>query len=166
MGLQTMSSIGNMVLWRVDVAGVSHRIVEAESKDEAVVAVGAAILDALNLKAAAVDASTERYYAGLSRNRKRTFIASVDGLASPRVRSSRRAARRRLAAWIKYDIQEREWLAAATSAKRPVDPEAAARFIRSVEIERVERLRSRHQEFDREPRIYPDRTDDAGYAAE
>lgn len=155
-----------MGLWRVDVAGVSHRIVEADSKDEAVAAVGAAVLDALNLRAAAVDAGMQHYYAGLSSSRKRTFIASVDGLASPRIRSSRRAARRRLASWVKYDIQEREWIASAMPTGRPADPEAVARFIRSVEIERLERIRARHQEFDREARIYPDGADDLGYAAE
>lgn len=127
-------------------------------------AVASELLDAINLRAAQVDAATQHLYEGLSANKKRTFIASMDGLASPRIRGSRRAARRRLAAMVKYDIREREWIASGLTSGRPVDPEGVARFIRSLEIERVERLRLRHQEFDREPRMYSDGSDDVGYA--
>ena len=89
-----------MILWRVDVAGVSHRLVDAETKEEAIAAVAAELLDAVNLRAAAVDAGTQHLYEGLSAARKRTFIASMDGLASPRIRGSRRAGRRRRGALV------------------------------------------------------------------
>lgn len=92
-----------MGLWRVDVAGVSTRLVEAESKKAAREAVRDAIIDALDIQASLAPQRIAAFYGSLGPLQKKSFLAATDGLSSPTSRRSASAARRRLERLIAYD---------------------------------------------------------------
>lgn len=141
----------NTELWRVDVAGVSHRFVEAESKQGAIEAVRESIVEAIDIRAEKADPVLRRLYAGLTSHRRRNIVAALDGLATPAAVRHARSARRRLAREVRFDMSIRDWVERASSSfRRPVDPEGLSVLLRHFEMNRLQELRFRLSEAERE----------------
>lgn len=133
-----------MTLWRVDVAGVSHRYVDAESKEQAVDVVKRSLLDAIDATATAAPPTIAKIYEGLPPRRRLSHLAALDGLTDPKGLRDAANARRRLARLIKFEREMREWAARQLAdAPRPVDPERVARLLKQVELSRLEAVRAR-----------------------
>lgn len=125
-----MSIIVGMSLWRVEVAGVSHRFVEADTQDQAISSVQEAIVETLDLQAVRAPQAIAHVYDTLSRSQRKRMLGALDGLTAPKgVRDAKRA-RRRLARQIKYDLAYREWVAGKLATAPPIpDPELIRRLL-------------------------------------
>src|SRR4051812_22039446 len=102
-----------MALWRVDVAGVSHRFVDAENREDAVASVISAILDTLDVRATPARSAVARLYESSGPIQQRRLIDAMDGLTPPGGLRSARLARRRLARQLRYDFKVRRLAAEA-----------------------------------------------------
>jgi hypothetical protein len=137
-----------MTLWRVEVAGVSHRFVDADSKEDAVEMVTRSVLEALDLRVAPAAPVVRQLYAELAPKQRKQMIAALDGLTSVAGRDDARRARRRLARQVKYDFATREWLRKQVAKAPPIpDPELMRRLLISSEGAHVRRLRQHLREF-------------------
>ncbi|MFC7359636.1 hypothetical protein [Nocardioides astragali] len=85
-------------LWRVEVAGVSHRYVEADTVDDAVATVREAVLDSFDLQGRPAPPAVAQIYGELTRSQKKKVLTALDGLINPDGLIDAKRARRRLAA--------------------------------------------------------------------
>lgn len=123
-----------MSLWRVDVAGVSHRFVEASTAEEATSLVKTALVASLDVRASPAPAVIARMYDDAGLVGRKRVIAALDGLTPPSGIRDAKNARRRLARQIRYDRALRDWVKAKTStAPRVADPELLARLLTRTE---------------------------------
>jgi hypothetical protein len=143
-----------MTLWRVDVCGVSHRFVDAESKDQAEALVVHALVEAMDVRATRAEPSLARAFEFAGPIRRRTILAYVDGLTNPQERRTAKAARRRLARLIKYELQERDWIREQARQTPPLSPDAVDALVRLQEVLHVERNFSRLPTWDRASPIH------------
>lgn len=67
------------MLWRVDVLGISHRFVEAESQVEAESIVRDQILHALDIEASLADPTLSSMFKASGPIQKKRLIAAMDG---------------------------------------------------------------------------------------
>lgn len=72
-----------MTLWRVDVCGVSHRFVEAETKAQAMAAVEAVIVRSLDLRAEVAASGLRKYFEHLGPIQRRNLLAALADLRAP-----------------------------------------------------------------------------------
>jgi hypothetical protein len=127
-----------MTLWRVDVCGVSHRFVEADSSEEAKALVREAFIAALALTAAPANATISKAYESATSVQKRNLLARIDGLVNPRERASAKSAIERLERLIEFSEREQEWIKTQVEGAPPMSPETAAKIARLMEIDHVE----------------------------
>jgi hypothetical protein len=131
-------------LWRVEVAGVSHRYVEADTVDQAVATVRAAIVESFDLQARPASSPIAQVYDELTRSQKKKVLTALDGLISPDGLSDAKRARRRLARQIKYDSMTRAWVKSKLATAPPIpDPEVIRRLFIQVEAQHVQDVRRR-----------------------
>lgn len=134
-----------MGLWRVEVAGVSHRYVEAESAEDAEVQVADSIMKALSLHATVANRALSDRFASAGPLTRKRLLASMDGLISPRSRQDVRRELRRLQRLIQFDQDAAAW-ATARTANAPMpgpDPRIIERLVKSSEVAHIERNLSR-----------------------
>ncbi|HWV76755.1 MAG TPA: hypothetical protein VN027_05520 [Isoptericola sp.] len=143
-----------MTLWRVDVCGVSHRFVEADTKAEAEDAVRQALLDAMDVRATDAGASLTRAYEGAGPHQRKKLLAKLDGLTNPRERQSSRSARRRLEREIKREEAEAEWMAGALRGAPPVSQDVIDLLVRQGEVRHIEVSHLRLHEWERKTPIH------------
>jgi hypothetical protein len=128
-------------LWRVDVSGVSHRFVEAASREEAAQAVRDAVIKELDIRAEPASGTLRQVYRGLPQQRRRRLIEAMDGLAPPRTFRTAKSARRRLAREWRQHLAEKAWIAANMGPARPAAPEHVDMLLRQMETDRLLLLR-------------------------
>ena len=149
-----MSSIHHMTLWRVDVSGVSHRFVEAESKTEAVDAVKQALVDAMDIRATDAGAALNRAYESAGPLQRKNLLARLDGLTNPQERQSSRSARRRLEREVARADAEAELRAEHVRKAPPMAPGAVDSIVRLLEVKHIEVSHQRLHEWDRKSPIH------------
>lgn len=126
-----------MPLWRVDVAGVSVRFVDAPSKTAACRLVERDLIASLGVTASRAGSHLEDTYAAAGPIQRKRLLAAMDGLTSPATRRSNRLQLDKLQRWLE---REEAWIEATVAkAPPPADPEAVARIIVNAEIRHVER---------------------------
>lgn len=132
-----------MALYRVQVAGVSQRYVDAQSPAEAVELVSEAVLRSLHVTAyPAAKVLADDYEASGPIRRKR-LLAALDGLDSPVARRSARGDIHRLYTLLAYDAEVRAWVTQQVAHAPPVpNPDVLERLLLSTELEAVERQRA------------------------
>lgn len=128
-----------MALWRVDVNGLSHRYVEAESRDDAVELVRAAVLREIDLRASAAPSELARRFDAASPLQGKRLLAAMDGLTSPVSKRSSAGARRALERLAKHQDELNEWVKSASASAPPASPEIVDRLVKWGEVEYVER---------------------------
>jgi hypothetical protein len=143
-----------MNLWRVDVGGVSHRFVEAESRAQAKQLVTASLLEGLDVVATPAHRVITQTYDAMGPRQRKRMLAALDGLASPRAERQGKAARRALARLVKFDLELRASAKAGNARQRPADPEVIAALLRHVEANSLAEVRTRLREYER--RYYED----------
>jgi hypothetical protein len=144
-----------MALWRVDIGDVSHRYVDAETKTEALSLVIAPLIAGLDLRASPATRTLASMYDQAGPNKRKQIIASMDGLTNPRARQQARAARRRLARLIKYDLKLREWLRQEYAKAPPIPPpDNLDAVVRAAEIRHIEQNFHRLREWERHSPIH------------
>jgi hypothetical protein len=137
-----------MGLWRVEVAGVSHRFVEAEDRERAMAVVAEAILEACDLRVTSAAPVVSQLYEGLGPLQRKRMLAALDGLTSPRGLQDAKRARRRLARQVRYDMATREWARLKVAMAPPIpDPEHMRKLLIGSETAHIARLRQRLQQF-------------------
>jgi hypothetical protein len=143
-----------MTLWRVDVAGISHRYVQAETRAEAVDSVASALVAALDLRVQPADRILANFFEASGPQQKKRLLAVLDGLTPPAGRREARLARRRLARLVRYDAEVRAWVKDTLARLPPVDPEQLAELLGGVELQHIQsvkaRLRGLQAEIDNE----------------
>lgn len=133
-----------MTLWRVDVAGVSHRFVEAETAAGARAHVIEAVLASLDVRASPAPKDIARMYEASGPVQRTNVIAALDGLTPPSGMREAKRARQRLARQIRYDRALREWVKDKTAtAPRVADPELLSRLLMRTEGVHVRTVRER-----------------------
>lgn len=145
-----------MPLWRVDVSGVSHRYVEAETKDEAVFQVEQALIRAMNIRATPAHPNLKETYVALGPLQRKNLLASIEGLTNPQERQRSKAAKRRLERLVKREQEEAEWKRSARAKVPPMSPELADEIARMLELRHIERNYDRLPEWGRHSPIHGD----------
>lgn len=128
-----------MTLWRVDVAGVSHRYVPAESADAAVASVEQDIVRALDLRATPAPDYLDEAYDGAGPLQRKKMIAAMDGLSSPRTAWNAGMARRQLNRIVRMDEQAKEWSKGHLRRTPPVDVIKLDLIVKGIEVQHLER---------------------------
>jgi hypothetical protein len=146
-----------MTLWRVDVCGVSHRFVEAETKADAEAQVVLALVEALDVRASDAGADLTRAYERAGPLQRKNMLARLDGLTNPRERLSSRTAKRRLERMVARDAEERAWIEGQVAQAPPMSPEAVDQVVRLLEIRHVEERLMRLPERDRHSPVHGER---------
>lgn len=146
-----------MALWRVDVCGLAHRFVDADTKKHAEKLVTEALVAALDIRASKAHRWLAEAYASAGPIQRKNLLAHVDGLTNPRERQDARSARRRLARLMKRDQEERSWLRSQVEASPPVSPELADEVARLLAITHVERSFTRLPEWNQRSPWHGDR---------
>lgn len=137
-------------LWRVRVHDVSSRLVEAETKEEAIALTREAVVEALDIQATRAEASSVRVYGSLSRRRQKQFLIAADALAKPWAHDDPATIRRQLARRLKYAMAERGYVHGRQH--RPVDPGVLMQLLASSELRRIQRVRNSFAAFEDDPR--------------
>jgi hypothetical protein len=143
-----------MTLWRVDVCGISHRYVAAESKEDAADQVRDALIAAIDLHADKADASISRAFSKAGPVQKRGMLARLDGLTNPRERRSAKGTKRRLERALERAEAEQAWIEDALGSAPPLSPEVVDRLVTLLEVRHVEESFDRLPSWDRQPPIY------------
>jgi hypothetical protein len=121
-------------LWRVDIEGVSTRYVDADTAGQAMDEVTEQLMAAIDIRATPAGSALQRGFDQTGPAQRRRLLDDLDTLTSPRSIRSARAARRRLARQIRFDIQRRAWVMSQLELAQPIDPESADQLLRSVEL--------------------------------
>lgn len=143
-----------MALWRVDVCGVSHRFVEAESRAEAEEAVRRALLEAMDIRASDAGRYLGRAFEDAGPLQRKRMLARLDGLTNPRERRSSTSAQRRLERDAARARAEDEWASQSLGSAPPVSPETLDSIVRLMEVQRIEVEHLRLQEWDRKSPVH------------
>lgn len=143
------------MLWRVDVLGISHRFVDAETQGEAETFVRDQILGALDLQAQAADSHLTATYDQSGPIQRKRLLAAMDGLTSPRTRRDIGQARRQLNRIIRLDDEARQWADShEPPTPPPVDPLMIDRLIKHAEVARIESNLSHLREWQRNDHLH------------
>lgn len=144
-----------MSLWRVEVAGVSHRFVDAASAEDAVAAVTQSILEALDLTAAPASAILADVYEAAGPIKKRNLLAAMDGLTSPRSLDDSRRARRQLKRLITFEESSAAWIRNHPNPPLPpVDVLEIHRMVKMSEVQHIERAMLRLREGEKRSHLH------------
>lgn len=128
------------MLWRVDVLGVSHRYVEAETQSEAEELVRDQILAAIDVRAHEADGHLAAMYEQSGPRQRKRLLVAMDGLRSPRTAMDIGHVRRQLNRIIQMDEEAHRWAKRhIASSPPPPDPLVIDRLIKHAEVERIER---------------------------
>lgn len=146
-----------MALWRVDVCGVSHRFVEAETKAGAEEQVVRALVKAMDVRASDAGPDLTRAYERAGPLQRKNMLARLDGLTNPQERRSSRLAKRRLERMAERDAEERAWIEGQVQQAPPMSPEAVEEIVRLLEVRHVEERLMRLPEWDRHSPIHGER---------
>ena len=129
-----------MALWRVDVAGLSHRFVEADSAVEAERTVAEAILRGMDIRATKPNTALTSTYETAGPIQRARLLAAMDGLTKPSSRSSVANARRRLERLIRWEEERQAWVDARLASAPPApDPHVIDELLAAQELLHIER---------------------------
>lgn len=124
-----------MPLWKVEIAGVSCRYVEAKVHSQAIARVRDSIIKTLELKASRADSQLEQAYTGANESQRARLIASLDCMAPTKPHASLRKQVERLQA----QLDEREaWMTRTQAHTPPASPERMRRVARIVQDADIE----------------------------
>lgn len=113
-----------MSLWRVEIAKITQRYVEAATAGEACQIVAIALVADMALTATpASDVLEEQYGRLKTKAHRRMMLAELDGLMSRRTVRARKARRRELERLIESDERDAAWVAAQLAQAPPVSAE-------------------------------------------
>ena len=146
-----------MALWRVEVAEVSHRYVEADTAAHAEQIVREAVIAGLEITASTAGRELSRVYEESGPLRRKKLLASMDGLISPSSRREVRRERRRLERVVKWEEETQAWIKTQPPTNVPVpDPLMLERLARLNEIRHIEANMRRLSEWDRRSALHDD----------
>lgn len=138
------------ILWRVDVGGVSHRFVEAGTTQEAIDLVAASLIASFDLRVTRANATLTKVHSDAGPLKKKSLLASLDGLIDPTAHQDARLARRRLARLIRQDCSARAWLRDQAAKLPPLaSPGRIEELVRSAEVHHIERNFGRLRSWER-----------------
>jgi hypothetical protein len=143
-----------MPFWRVDVGGVTHRYVSAETRREAEEAVVTSRIASLDVRASPAGVALTRAYESSGPVRRKGMLARLDGLTNPRERASSKSARRRLARLIRFEMQERAWVEEQHWASPPLSPGVIDDLVRLQAVVHVEKNFDRLPEWGRHSPVH------------
>lgn len=144
-----------MPLWRVEVAGVSHRFVEASSEEDAVAVVTQAIVEALDVAATPASPTLASIYEAAGPIKKRNLLAAMDGLTSPRSLDDSRRARRQLKRLITFEETSAAWIKKHPNPPLPpVDILEIHRMVKMSEVQHIERAMLRLREGEKRSHLH------------
>lgn len=141
------------MLWRVDVLGISHRFIQAESQKEAETVVRDQILAALDVEASRADPTLSTMYAKAGPIQRKRLIAAMDGLRSPSHLKTARQARRHLNRIVRDDEAAQAWARQHLDSSPPVDPVHLDELIKHSEVRRIESNLARLREHERKDHL-------------
>lgn len=131
-----------MSLWRVDIAGVSHRYVAAPSPEEAVDQVTDAIARGLDIRSSPAERVFAEAHAAAGPLVRKRILAALDGLNSPRSRSEIGQARAQLSRLLRWKEEAKAWARdRASESPGPPDPLELDRLVKLTELAHLERQR-------------------------
>ncbi|GAB2759188.1 hypothetical protein GCM10027020_09470 [Nocardioides salsibiostraticola] len=138
-----------MDLWKVEVADVAHRYVEAESADDAALQVSASILAGLNIRATPAQATLARKFRESGPLKRRRLLTAMDGLMTPASKKGLQRERARLERLIRSQEAIVLWAEAQPTLPAPADPLMLEKFVKYAEIEHLERNLGRLSNWER-----------------
>lgn len=126
-----------MGLWRVEIAKVVHRYVQAADADSAVALVREDLIQAMELRAERADRSLESRVESAPLERRARLLASLNGIA-PRPRLETTPAR---IAWLEEALRQaradQQWLDSQLAAAPPFEPERLQAVVRLLASNRT-----------------------------
>lgn len=133
-----------MPLWRVDIANVSFRYVDAKSNAQAIEAVRVDLVRALSIAARRASPEVQHAYDQAGPNQRRAFLRALDGLHGP---PATPASLKEQIARLQYELDRTErWIGGAVGDSPPVD---SARAERLAAIAEHNRTSIEHRRVDR-----------------